>query len=113
MQRSLGVMKDKSDFFKKVYEVVKKIPVGRVTTYGAIARHLGSAQSARVVGWAMNHSPEDVPAHRVVNRLGLLTGKLYFGAGNIMQQMLESEGIKVKDDMVQNIDKIMWVPKRD
>ena len=106
-------MKERSNFFQKVYEITRKIPYGRVTTYGAIARHLGSAKSARMVGWAMNNSPEDIPAHRVVNRIGVLTGKHHFGASNIMQQLLENEGIEIKNDTVQNMDKIIWIPKKN
>ena len=90
------------NFFERVYEVVRKIPDGRVCSYGLIARYLGSSQSARMVGWAMNasHIKEDVPAHRVVNRLGLLTGKQHFEGTNLMQQLLESEGIEVKENKI-------------
>jgi methylated-DNA-protein-cysteine methyltransferase-like protein len=100
-------------FFAQVYEVVKLIPYGRVTTYGAIARHLGAAGSARMVGWAMNNSPDDVPAHRVVNRIGLLTGKHHFDGTNLMQQLLESEGIDVNKDQVQEFDKLFWDPRQE
>ena len=94
------------NFFDKVYEVAKLIPYGRVTSYGAIAKHLGAARSARMVGYAMNGSVgKEVPAHRVVNRKGLLTGKHHFDGTNLMQQLLESEGIKVKDNQIQNFDK--------
>ncbi len=90
------------NFFERVYEVVRKIAYGRVCSYGLIARYLGSPQSARMVGWAMNasHIKEDVPAHRVVNRLGLLTGKQHFEGTNLMQQLLESEGIEVKENQI-------------
>ena len=90
------------NFFERVYEVVRKIPHGRVCSYGLIARYLGSPQSARMVGWAMNasHIKEDVPAHRVVNRLGLLTGKQHFEGTNLMQQLLESEGVEVKENKI-------------
>ena len=99
-------------FFKKVHEVAKQIPYGRVTSYGAIGRYLGAAGSARMVGWAMNASANnaEVPAHRVVNRNGMLSGKHHFQGTNLMQQLLESEGIKVKDNTVQNFDTIFWDP---
>jgi methylated-DNA-protein-cysteine methyltransferase-like protein len=102
-----------SDFYSQVYEIVRLIPFGRVTTYGVIAKALGSAKSSRLVGIAMNHSHDvipSVPAHRVVNRNGLLTGKHHFTKDISMQQLLESEGIVVKDDQVQNFKSIMWDP---
>ncbi len=105
-------LNDKS-FFDKVYEVTLKIPAGRVTTYGAIARYLGSGRSARMVGWALNkchHLPYFVPAHRVVNRNGLLTGKHHFGGSQVMKQLLENEGITIEEDRVVNFDKIFWDP---
>ena len=100
------------DFFRDVYDVVRLIPEGRVTSYGAIAKYLGSARSSRMVGWAMNasHRLPDVPAHRVLNRNGLLTGKHHFGNPNEMQRLLESEGIIVKDDQVQNFLSLFWDP---
>ncbi|WP_027127372.1 MGMT family protein [Gelidibacter mesophilus] len=99
------------NFFEKVYVVVKKIPYGRVTNYGAIANYLGAARSARMVGYALNGSiKSEVPAHRVVNRKGLLTGKHHFEGTNLMQQLLESEGVEVKDNQVQNFDKLFWDP---
>jgi len=100
------------NFFERVYEVVRKIPHGRVCSYGLIARYLGSPQSARMVGWAMNasHIKEDVPAHRVVNRLGLLTGKQHFEGTNLMQQLLESEGIEVKENQTLDFDQCLWNP---
>ncbi|HLS11838.1 MAG TPA: MGMT family protein [Flavobacteriaceae bacterium] len=100
-------------FFERVYQVVRQIPYGRVTSYGAIAKFIGSPQSARMVGWAMNsaHSKPDVPAHRVVNRNGLLTGKHHFPGTDTMQRMLESEGIKVEDDQVLNFKEHFWDPK--
>ena len=103
------------DFFEKVYEVVRKVPYGRVTSYGAIARYLGTGRSARVVGWAMNqsHALDDVPAHRVVNRNGLLTGKHHFGGTRLMQQLLESEGVRVKDDQVVDFTSHFWDPARE
>ena len=101
-----------SDFFQRVYAVVRQIPTGRVTSYGAIARYLGSAGGARTVGYAMNaaHSLPDVPAHRVVNRLGILTGKHHFGGFTTMQQQLESEGIRVEDDQIQEFACHFWDP---
>ena len=105
-------MDQKGNFFEKVYEVVKRIPEGRVTSYGAIARFLGSAGSSRMVGWALNSSgkPESVPAQRVVNRIGMLTGKHHFGGTNAMQQMLESEGVKVRENQVQDFKNLFWDP---
>jgi len=101
-------------FFDKVYEVAKQIPYGRVTSYGAIAKYLGAARSARMVGYAMNGSHgKDVPAHRVVNRKGLLTGKHHFEGSNLMQQLLESEGVKVKGNQIQNFDKVFWEPSKE
>lgn len=98
-------------FYEKVYEVARQIPYGRVTSYGAIAKHLGAKRSARLVGYAMNGSAgKDVPAHRVVNRKGLLTGKHHFEGTNLMQQLLESEGVKVKDNQIQNFEKVFWDP---
>ncbi len=101
------------NFFERVYVVAKQIPYGKVTSYGAIARALGSGRSARMVGWAMNasHNLEDVPAHRVVNRKGLLTGKHHFDGTNLMQQLLESEGIVVIDNQIQDLDKVFWEPE--
>lgn len=103
---------EKQDFFKRVYQVAKQIPEGRVTSYGAIAQYLGAKSSARVVGWAMNasHGDMSVPAHRVVNRVGLLSGKHHFEGTNLMQQLLESEGVIVKDNKVQNLEQIYWNP---
>lgn len=103
-------------FFEKVYEVVKCIPSGRVTSYGAIARFLGTGKSARMVGWAMNAShsqSENVPAHRVVNRMGLLTGKHHFEGENVMKQLLENEGIKVSDDKIVNFSQLFWDPAKE
>lgn len=103
---------DKESFFKDVYEVAKLIPKGRVTSYGAIAAYLGVKRSARVVGWAMNGavSQHDVPAHRVVNRIGLLTGKNHFESPDRMQELLEAEGVIVNDDQIVNFDKHFWDP---
>ena len=101
-----------NNFFERVYAVARQIPCGKVTSYGAIAKVLGAARSARMVGWAMNaaHNLEDVPAHRVVNRKGLLTGKHHFEGTNLMQQLLENEGIVVIDNQIQDLDKVFWVP---
>lgn len=100
-------------FFERVWAVARKIPVGRVTSYGAIAKFLGSTGSARMVGWAMNACKEvmpPVPAHRVVNRNGMLTGKFHFGGIEAMQQLLKSEGIEVVDDQIMNFEEIFWQP---
>jgi methylated-DNA-protein-cysteine methyltransferase-like protein len=100
-------------FFAAVYNVVRKIPKGRVTSYGAIAAALGAKSSARMVGWAMNNAhaiKPKVPAHRVINRQGLLTGKMHFAHPDAMRQLLEKEGIKVKDDAVQDFKKLFWDP---
>ena len=102
------------NFFDKVYLVAKQIPFGKVTSYGAIARYLGAAKSARMVGYAMNGSVgKDVPAHRVVNRKGLLTGKQHFDGTNLMQQLLESEGIEVVDNQIQNLESVYWDPSKE
>jgi len=103
-------------FFQQVYEVVKLIPFGRVTSYGAIAAYLGSKGSARMVGWAMNgsHSSKDnIPAHRVVNRNGLLTGKQHFGSPNMMKDLLESEGLLVAGDQITNFKERFWDPNTE
>ncbi|WP_029037283.1 MGMT family protein [Salinimicrobium xinjiangense] len=101
-----------TSFFDKVYEVVRQIPQGRVTSYGAIARYLGSAGSSRMVGWAMNNASkmEDIPAHRVVNRKGLLTGKHHFPGTRLMEQLLEAEGVRVEEDQVLDFQKHFWDP---
>jgi len=107
-------MPTKNDnFFERVYEVARQIPYGKVTSYGAIAKVLGAARSARMVGWAMNasHNLEDVPAHRVVNRSGLLTGKHHFDGTNLMQQLLESEGIEVRENQIVDFEKHFWMPE--
>ena len=102
------------NFFEDVYAVVKLIPKGRVTSYGAIARYLGTAMSARMVGWAMNaNSLKKVPAHRVVNSQGLLTGKHHFGSPNAMQERLEKEGVKIVKDKVQDFEKRLWDPAKE
>lgn len=98
-------------FFERVYDVVRQIPYGKVTSYGAIAKHLGAVKSARLVGYAMNASHgKDVPAHRVVNRKGLLTGKHHFEGTNLMQQLLENEGIEVVENQIQNLESVFWNP---
>jgi len=108
-------MKKDSGFFDLVYEVVRLIPPGRVTSYGAIAKYLGTAKSARMVGWAMNaaHALPGVPAHRVVNRVGVLSGKNHFATLNRMQELLEKEGIEIKEDQVRNFAKIFWDPEKE
>ena len=109
-------MKSSDSFFEKVFEVVKLIPYGRVTSYGAIAEYLGSKSSSRVVGWAMNSSHNQllqIPAHRVVNQKGLLTGKHHFGGNNIMQQLLESEGIKIVENKIIDFEKHFWSPSKE
>ncbi|SDR79011.1 MGMT family protein [Christiangramia echinicola] len=108
-------MSDNSGFFERVYEVCRKIPEGKVTSYGAIAKYLGAARSARMVGWAMNssHNLEDVPAHRVVNRNGVLTGKHHFGGTNAMQQLLEEEGVQVKKLQILDFEKHFWDPMKE
>ena len=108
-------MKEDISFFKRVYKVVRLIPSGRVSTYGLIAKALGTPKSARVVGYAMNasHKINDVPAHRVVNRIGLLTGKHRFSGTNLMKELLESEGIVVKDNLITNFQNILWDPSAE
>lgn len=104
----------KIDFFENVYNVVRKIPYGKVTTYGLIARHLGSPQAARMVGWAMNkshHQENYVPAHRVVNRNGMLSGKHHFNGEHVMEDLLMSEGVEIKDDCIIDFENHLWDPK--
>ena len=106
-------MKNEESFFDRVYQVVKEIPFGRVTSYGTIAKFLGTKGSSRMVGWAMNasHSArENIPAHRVVNRNGMLTGKNHFGGPDVMKQLLESEGIAVENDKIIDFEKHFWDP---
>lgn len=107
--------KDHTNFFQDVYEVVKLIPKGRVTSYGAIAEYLGSKGSARMVGWAMNasHAHPEIPAHRVVNRSGLLTGKHHFSSPTMMQERLEAEGVIVEKDKIQNFQAHFWDPAKE
>jgi len=110
---------ENENFFQKVYEVARQIPYGRVTSYGAIAKYLGAARSARMVGWAMNALPAnrsdfpDVPAHRVVNKVGLLTGKHHFDGINLMQRLLENEGIEVVENQIVDFDKHFWDPFKE
>lgn len=114
MKRS--AKKEDNDFFSRVYDVTKLIPYGRVTSYGAIARFLGSGRSARMVGWALNvchGSPEFIPAHRVVNRNGLLTGKYHFGNSSTMEQLLANEGIIIEDDRIINFNDKFWDPLKE
>lgn len=100
-------------FFEKCYDVARQIPYGRVTSYGAIATYLGAARSARMVGYAMTTSHgKDVPAHRVVNRKGLLTGKHHFEGTNLMQQLLESEGLQIVDNQIQQFESVFWDPAK-
>lgn len=119
MGNNEGVMSKKYShetiaFFERVYSVVQQVPAGRVTTYGAIAAHLGSPRSSRMVGWAMNasHRRYEVPAHRVVNRVGLLTGAAQFDTPTLMQELLESEGITVKNNQVVNFSQLFWDPNK-
>ena len=100
-----------SDFYERIYEVARQIPEGRVTSYGAIANYLGRRGGARMVGYAMNLSHDkDVPAHRVVNRMGMLTGKHHFPGTNLMQQLLENEGVEISEDCVVDFDRLFWDP---
>jgi methylated-DNA-protein-cysteine methyltransferase-like protein len=111
-----GNNQNENDFFKRVYEVTRLIPYGRVTSYGAIARFIGSGRSARMVGWALNVShnkPEFIPAHRVVNRNGLLSGKHHFGNSTTMQQLLENEGFIIEDDKVTEFREKFWDPSSE
>ena len=100
------------DFFEQVYQVVRLIPSGRVTSYGAIANYLSVKSAARMVGWAMNasHTHLDIPAHRVVNRIGLLTGQHHFDSPNRMQELLISEGVEVENNLVIDFTKLFWDP---
>ncbi|MBW7846893.1 MAG: MGMT family protein [Bacteroidales bacterium] len=103
-------------FFELVYQTVRQIPFGRVTSYGAIAEYLGTKGSARMVGWAMNAShlqPDNIPAHRVVNRNGLLTGKAHFGSPDLMQKLLENEGFVIENDKIKNFKERFWDPSKE
>jgi len=106
-------MTSSDQFFNRVYEVVKQIPQGRVTSYGSIARYLGASGAARMVGWAMkqcHYRPDFIPAHRVVNRYGLLTGKHHFDGMNLMQELLENEGAVIEGDRILNFQDLFWDP---
>lgn len=105
-------MKEELNFFERVYEVAREIPYGRITSYGEIAKYLGAARSARMVGWAMNasHNDDTVPAHRVVNSKGILTGKHHFDGTNLMQQLLESEGVIIENNKIMNFEQLFWSP---
>jgi len=103
--------KEKEDFFKKVYKITKKIPYGKVTTYGHIAEAIGIKSAARTVGWALNGCGRDIPAHRVVNRYGALTGKIHFGDPDLMEELLKSEGIEFDESGCVNLDKHLWIPR--
>jgi len=111
----MAVSEKSESFFANVYEVVRLIPAGRVTSYGAIAHYLGARRSARMVGWAMNasHGIPDIPAHRVVNSRGLLTGKNHFATPNLMEELLRKEGIDVEENQVVNFDKHFWDPTKE
>ncbi len=109
-------MKNELDFFEKVYEICRAIPRGRVSSYGAIAKTIGSPMASRMVGWAMNKSHSvspNVPAHRVVNRNGLLSGKKFFGTDTMMQQLLENEGVSIENDKVVDFEKLFWNPMKE
>lgn len=112
---SIKLSEKNKDFFDLVYEVVRQIPKGRVTSYGAIASYLGAKRSSRMVGWAMNaaHSMADVPAHRVVNRNGLLTGKMHFATPTEMEERLKAEGIEVVEDAIQQFKDLFWDPENE
>lgn len=104
--------KQPHSFFENVWDVVRQVPKGRVTTYGAIAKYLGSGMSARMVGWAMNaaHVLPDVPAQRVVNRMGMLSGKMHFGTPTRMEELLKKDGVAVKEDLVVDFAQRFWDP---
>jgi len=109
-------MAQNNGFFQRVFEVARMIPYGRITTYGAIARYLGAPGAARMVGWAMNQShtsSEYVPAHRVVNRVGLLTGKHHFEGSGLMQELLENEGALIEDNRIKNLKEMFWDPMEE
>ena len=109
-------MKESDNFFERVYKIARLIPYGKVTNYGSIAKYLGAAKSARMVGWAMNNShnqTQEVPAHRVVNRKGLLTGKHHFDGTNLMQQLLENEGLQIVDNQIQQFESVFWDPAKE
>jgi methylated-DNA-protein-cysteine methyltransferase-like protein len=112
----MATKKEEFSFFENVFEVVKLIPRGRVTSYGAIAAYLGSKGSARMVGWALissHHQNVNVPAYRVVNRIGMLTGKQHFATPTAMQECLEQEDIRVENDQVQDFHQVFWDPAKE
>lgn len=105
-----------NDFYRSVFSIVRKIPYGKVCTYGDIAEHIGAKSSSRMVGYAMNLSHQfdsNLPAHRVVNRNGMLTGKYHFGSPTLMQQLLESEGLIIKEDKIINFTENRWYPQKE
>ena len=108
----MNIKASQYDFFEQVYDIVKEIPFGRVTSYGAIAQALGTKKSSRMVGWAMNacHNRPEIPAHRVVNRNGLLTGKMHFSTPTEMEERLLSEGIIIREDKIKDFQNIFWDP---
>jgi methylated-DNA-protein-cysteine methyltransferase-like protein len=106
------ILKNNKDFFNKVYEITKRIPRGKVTTYGDIAEACGIRSAARTVGWALNGCSPDIPAHRVVNRYGALTGRIHFGDPNLMEELLRSEGVTFDENGCVRLDKHLWRPKR-
>jgi methylated-DNA-protein-cysteine methyltransferase-like protein len=113
--KTIKLSEENADFFDRVYEVVKLIPAGRATSYGAIASYLGAKRSSRMVGWAMNaaHTKPEIPAHRVVNRNGQLTGKMHFRTPTFMQESLEKEGIIIEDDQIKDWKTIFWNPNSE
>lgn len=111
-KKNKKVQTNKQDFFKKVYKITKKIPYGKVSTYGDIAEACGIRSSARTVGWALNGCGPDIPAHRVVNRFGALTGKVHFGDPNLMEELLRNEGVEFDDKGCVRLDKHLWIPKK-
>lgn len=116
MDKTIKISEKNKDFFESVFQVVRLIPEGRATSYGAISNYLGTKSGARMVGWAMNAShlqSEYVPAHRVVNRNGMLSGKHHFNPPSKMQKLLEEEGLTVIDDQIQNFKKIYWDPSQE
>jgi len=110
-KKTITSNKKKKDFFSKVYDVAKRIPYGKVTTYGHIAEACGIKSAARTVGWALNGCGPDIPAHRVVNRYGALTGKIHFGDPTLMEELLKNEGIEFDKYGCVNLDKHLWIPK--
>lgn len=109
-------MMNDDGFFTRVYDVTRLVPYGRVTSYGAIAAYLGAPGAARMVGWALNNShfvDDFIPAHRVVNRIGMLTGKHHFPGENVMKELLENEGVRIENDRVIDFDRLFWDPNKD